>query len=192
LRNGCATIEPLRRGRHLYRPRQRSYTADGDFDCDSCRRYFKKRCSDDYGGPVGRSGQRNADTEARRLGAGATFGFVATVTNDVAGAGVTWTATSGTFTAQSATTATFTAPISPGSITVTATSVADVTKNASATIGVTDLAGVTTYHNDWSRDGVNAQEYALNATNVTTSTFGKLFSCSRMALSTRNLCGYRT
>ena len=47
---------------------------------------------------------------------------------------------------------------------MTATSKADATKSASATIGVTDLAGVTTYHNDLSRDGVNAQEYALNTT----------------------------
>jgi hypothetical protein len=109
---------------------------------------------------------------------GQTLNFVATVTNDVNAAGVTWTATSGTFTGQAPTTATYTAPTSPGSITVTATSVADATKSASATIGVTDLAGVTTYHNDLSRDGVNAQEYALNTTNVTTSTFGKLFSCT--------------
>jgi len=104
--------------------------------------------------------------------------FTATVTNDVAGAGVTWAATSGAFSGQTATTATYVAPASPGSITVTATSVADTTKNATATIGVTDLAGVTTYHNDLSRDGANVQEYALNTTNVTSATFGKLFSCT--------------
>jgi hypothetical protein len=55
--------------------------------------------------------------------------------------------------------------------------VTDVTKSASATIGVTDLAGVFTYHNDLSRDGVNAQEYALTPTTVATAAFGKLFSC---------------
>jgi hypothetical protein len=104
--------------------------------------------------------------------------FTATVTNDVAGAGVTWAATSGSFSAQTATTATYVAPASPGSITITATSVADTTKNATATIGVTDLAGVTTYHNDLSRDGANVQEYALNTTNVTSASFGKLFSCT--------------
>ena len=109
---------------------------------------------------------------------GQSLGFTATVTNDVAGAGVTWTASSGTFSAQASTTATYVAPNSPGSITVTATSKTDTTKSASATIGVTDLAGVTTYHNDLSRDGVNAQEYALNTTNVATATFGKLFSCT--------------
>ena len=109
---------------------------------------------------------------------GQSLGFTAAVTNDVAGAGVTWTASSGMFSTQAATTATYVAPNSPGSITVTATSKVDATKSASATIGITDLAGVTTYHNDLSRDGVNAQEYALNTTNVATATFGKLFSCT--------------
>jgi hypothetical protein len=110
---------------------------------------------------------------------GQSLNFTATVTNDVAAAGVTWSASTGTFSAQTATTATYVAPASPGSgITVTATSKADVTQSATATIGVTGLAGVTTYHNDLSRDGVNAQEYVLNPTNVATATFGKLFSCA--------------
>jgi len=42
---------------------------------------------------------------------------------------------------------------------------------------VTDLAGVYTYHNDLSRDGVNAQEYGLTPSTVAPATFGKLFSC---------------
>jgi hypothetical protein len=109
---------------------------------------------------------------------GQALNFTATVTNDVGGAGVIFSAPSGTFSSQTATTAMYVAPTSPGSITVTATSKADATKSASATIGVTDLAGVNTYHNDLSRDGVNAQEYALNTSNVATATFGKLFSCS--------------
>jgi hypothetical protein len=110
---------------------------------------------------------------------GQSLNFAAAVTNDVAAAGVTWSASTGTFSAQTATTATYVAPASPGSgITVTATSKADVTQSATATIGVTDLAGVTTYHNDLSRDGVNSQEYVLNPTNVATATFGKLFSCA--------------
>jgi hypothetical protein len=86
-------------------------------------------------------------------------------------------ASAGTFSAQTGTSATFVAPSSAGSITVTATSVADVTKSATASIGVTNLTGVTTYHDDLSRDGVNAQEYALTTANVATATFGKLFSC---------------
>lgn len=109
---------------------------------------------------------------------GQSLDFTATVDNDVASVGVMWSATSGSFSAQTPTTATYVAPNSPGSITVTATSIADGTKTASATIGVTDLAGVTTYHNDVSRDGANVQEYALNTSNVAKSTFGKLFSCT--------------
>jgi hypothetical protein len=104
--------------------------------------------------------------------------FNATITNDVGNAGVTWSATAGSFSGQTATTAVYTAPTTAGVVTVTATSNADVTKSASATIGVTDLSGVTTYHNNLSRDGVNSQEYALTTSNVSTTTFGKLFSCA--------------
>ena len=107
-----------------------------------------------------------------------TMPFTATVTNDVGSAGVTWTASSGSFRTQSISAATYVAPNTAGVVTVTATSVADVTKSATATIGVSDLAGVFTYHNDLSRDGVNSQEYALTTANVATATFGKLFSCA--------------
>jgi hypothetical protein len=107
--------------------------------------------------------------------------FTATVTNDSTNAGVTWSvdgipggnSTVGVIPGPGK----YYAPLTPGSHTVTATSVADSTKNASATIGVTDLAGVFTYHNNLARDGTNTQEYALNASTVTTSSFGKLFSC---------------
>jgi hypothetical protein len=37
---------------------------------------------------------------------------------------------------------------------------------------------VTTYHNNLSRDGTNQQEYALTTANVSSTTFGKLFSCT--------------
>jgi hypothetical protein len=105
---------------------------------------------------------------------GQTLNFTATTTPP--GGTVTWTASSGTITPTPGTdTATYVAPTSPGQVTITAT---DGLQIATATIGVTDLAGVTTYHNDLSRDGVNAQEYALDATNVTSATFGKLFSCT--------------
>jgi hypothetical protein len=60
---------------------------------------------------------------------------------------------------------------------IVATSVANTAQTAGATVAVTDLTGVYTHHNDLSRDGVNAQEYALNVTNVASS-FGKLASCS--------------
>jgi hypothetical protein len=104
--------------------------------------------------------------------------FTATVTNDVNSAGVTWTASAGTFSAQAATTATFVAPGTAGSVTITATSKANPAQSASATIGVTDLAGVLTYHNDGFRDGINSQEYALTTSTVGTASFGKLFSCT--------------
>jgi hypothetical protein len=105
--------------------------------------------------------------------------FAATVTNDVNAAGVSWSAVGGgSFLAHSPTSATFVPSTTPGVVTVTATSNVDSTKSASATIGITDLAGVSTYHNDISRDGVNAKEYALTTSNVTAATFGKLFSCT--------------
>ena len=65
-----------------------------------------------------------------------------------------------------------------GVYTVTATSVANPGVSATVTFGVTDLAGVFTYHNNLSRDGSNPREYALTPSNVTTTTFGKLFSCT--------------
>src|SRR5215831_2641638 len=101
---------------------------------------------------------------------------VTATTND--GAGVNWTATGGSFNPTTSTTGTYTAPSSPGVYTLTATSVTDGLISATLTIGVTDLAGVTTYHNNLSRDGTNTQEYALTASNITTATFGKLFSCT--------------
>jgi hypothetical protein len=112
--------------------------------------------------------------------------FTASVTNDVGGAGVTWSASGascsgaacGTFKNVTATSATFVAGTTAGIVNVTATSAADGSKNASAAIGVTDLAGVFTYHNDLARDGVNAKEYALTTANVASATFGKLFSCA--------------
>jgi hypothetical protein len=105
----------------------------------------------------------------------------ATVTNDSLNRGVTWTSTGGSFslTATPSGAATiYTAPNTAGVYTLTATSVSDVTKSDSVTIGVTDLAGVSTYHNNLSRDGSNQSEYALTASNVTSTTFGKLFSCT--------------
>lgn len=69
----------------------------------------------------------------------------------------------------------YTPPAKAGSHTITATSGSD---SGTATIAVTDLKGVLTYHNDTSRDGVNSREFALSSSSVTTSTFGKLFSCA--------------
>lgn len=109
---------------------------------------------------------------------GQSVSFTASVQNDVGAAGVMWSKSGGSFSTQSMTSATFVAPASTGNVTITATSVADTTKSASATLAITDLTGVTTYHNDLSRDGTNTHEFALNTSNVSTRTFGKLFSCS--------------
>ena len=114
-----------------------------------------------------------------------TLPVTATVQNDVAAAGVTWSASGpacsgtscGTFAGATSRSATYVAPNTPGIYSITATSVTDVTKSASTSIGVTDLTGVLTYHNNLSRDGTNPHEFALTPSNVNTATFGKLFSC---------------
>jgi chitodextrinase len=116
-----------------------------------------------------------------------TLSITATLTNDSANQGVTWSfgstgsTSGGGFSSTSSTSGnavTFTAPSGAGVVTITATAVGDATASATTTIGVTDLTGVTTYHNNLSRDGTNQQEYALTTANVSTSTFGKLFSCA--------------
>ena len=105
----------------------------------------------------------------------------ATVQNDPAARGVRWTATAGSFstlTSASGAAVTFTAPSAAGVVAITATSLGDAGKSATVTIGVTDLPGVTTYHYDPARLGVNRQEYALTPAQVSAATFGKLFSCA--------------
>ncbi len=72
----------------------------------------------------------------------------------------------------------YTPPSSPGTHTVGARAVADSTVSATASVAITDLAGMFTYHNNLNRDGVNSKEYALNTSNVKSSTFGKRFACS--------------
>ena len=64
--------------------------------------------------------------------------FAATVTNDSANAGVTWTASVGTIASTGAYTAPF--PVTTTLATVTATSKTDPTKTASATIALTPIA----------------------------------------------------
>ena len=104
--------------------------------------------------------------------------LTATVTNDVGGAGVSWTVSSGGMLSGQTTNTTNFSSATVGSYTITATSKADNTKSASATLAVTNLAGVFTYHSDLARDGSNTSEYALTLSNVKSATFGKLFSCT--------------
>jgi len=107
--------------------------------------------------------------------------LTATVSNDGTNQGVKWAATGGSFyagTSASGVAVTYTAPATAGVYTITATSVADSGASASTTIAVTDLEGVYTYHDDLARDGANSQEYSLSPSTVSTSTFGKLFSCT--------------
>jgi hypothetical protein len=115
------------------------------------------------------------------LTTGQTQTFAATVTGNSVTT-VTWevdsipggNASVGTVTAAGV----YSPPSSAGTHTVVARSVADSTASASATVFITDLAGVFTYHNDLSRDGVNSHEYALNTSTVKASTFGKRFACA--------------
>jgi len=102
--------------------------------------------------------------------------LTATVQNDPSNAGVNWSSSGGSLSNQTTSSATFSG-ITPGVYTITATSKTDPTKSGVAVIGVTDLSAVSTWRNDASRSGVNSQEYALTPQNVTTATFGKLFSC---------------
>jgi hypothetical protein len=107
-----------------------------------------------------------------------TLSVIATINDPL---GVQWSASGGSFSSASSMSGVavmFIAPASAGVYTITATSVTQVDISTTITIGVTDLAGVYTYHNDLSRDGVNAQEYALTPALVNTSSFGKLFSCN--------------
>ena len=69
---------------------------------------------------------------------GASQTFAATVTNDSANAGVTWTASAGAITSAGVYTAP--SPVTTTSATVTATSKTDPTKTASATITLTPIA----------------------------------------------------
>jgi hypothetical protein len=107
--------------------------------------------------------------------------FAATVTGNAVTT-VTWEVDSipsgnssvGTVTAAGV----YSPPSAAGTHTVAARSVADTTVSAAASVFITDLAGVFTYHNDLSRDGVNSQEYALNSSTVKAATFGKRFACA--------------
>ena len=132
------------------------------------------------GGSVSVSGVAVSPKHAELVVSTQTQQFAATVTGDSQNR-VTWSvdsvdggnATVGTISA----TGLYTPPASGGTHTIKATSTVDNTKNASAAVAVSDLSGVLTYHNNLARDGTNVKEFALTSASVTSSNFGKLFSC---------------
>jgi Putative Ig domain len=115
------------------------------------------------------------------LTVGQQLAFTATTSDST---GVTWSvspAAGGFFSANSSSSGqavTLTAPRTAGVYTITASSAIDPSQSASIQMGVTDLAGVYTWHDDLARDGVDQQEYALTPSDVNSSSFGKLFSCT--------------
>jgi hypothetical protein len=107
--------------------------------------------------------------------------FTANVYNDPSNSGVTWqvdgnnggTSASGTISS----TGLYTSGAQPGQHTVTAISNANASISGSALMAVTDLPGVYTHHNDNARTGQNLKEYGLTPANVSSTSFGQLFSC---------------
>ena len=69
------------------------------------------------------------------------------------------------------------ASTTPGNQQLTAQA-AGGTVSPAVSVAVTDLTGVFTYHNDNARTGQNTKEYALAPATVSSTTFGKLFSCT--------------
>jgi hypothetical protein len=71
----------------------------------------------------------------------------------------------------------YTPPNVAGPHMVTATLIANPSAIGSAQVEVTDLAGTFTWRNDNSRTGQNTKELALAPGTISSSTFGKIFSC---------------
>ena len=92
------------------------------------------------------------------------------VTPGISNTDVTWTVNGGIITPGG----NFTPPSTPGAYTVMASL---SNSNGFATVEVTSFPGTLTWRNDNSRSGVNSQELALAPATVSSSTFGKLFSC---------------
>src|SRR5437764_7636334 len=72
----------------------------------------------------------------------------------------------------------YTPPHALGTHTVRAISLADTSKSATGRVITTNYAGLYTWHNNNSRNGLNSQERVLTSSNVKASLFGKLFSRS--------------
>jgi hypothetical protein len=92
------------------------------------------------------------------------------LTPGISNTDVAWTVNGGMITPGG----NFTPPSTPGAYTIEAS-----LPNAKgfATVEVTNFPGTLTWRNDNARSGVNSQELALAPATVSSSTFGKLFSC---------------
>jgi hypothetical protein len=86
---------------------------------------------------------------------------------------VTWSANGGTISPGGM----YTPPSAQGVYTVKASLIANPNTIGTAQVAVTNFPGTLTWRNDNARSGVNSQELALAPTTVSSSTFGKIFSC---------------
>ncbi len=68
--------------------------------------------------------------------------------------------------------------LAAGMHTVTATSTDGSGAQGSATVAVSSYAGAFSWRNDTSISGINSQELVLSPASVSSSTFGRLFSCA--------------
>jgi hypothetical protein len=86
---------------------------------------------------------------------------------------VNWAVSGGTITPGGM----YTPPGAQGAYTVKASLIANPNTIGTAQADVTNFPGMLTWRNDNARSGVNSQELALAPETVSSSTFGKIFSC---------------
>jgi hypothetical protein len=96
------------------------------------------------------------------------------VTPGVSNSDVNWAADGGAITPAGI----YAPPSTQGAYTVKASLIANPNIVGTAQVDVTTFPGMLTWRNDNARSGVNSQEMALAPATVSSSTFGKLFSCS--------------
>jgi len=95
------------------------------------------------------------------------------LTPGVSNSEVSWAVSGGTITPSGI----YTPPSTQGAYTVKASLIANPNTIGTAQVDVTNFPGTLTWRNDNVRSGVNSQELALAPGTVSSSTFGKLFSC---------------
>jgi hypothetical protein len=95
------------------------------------------------------------------------------MTPGVSNSDVSWAVDGGTITPGGM----YSPPSAQGAYTVKATLIANPNAIGTAQVDVTNFPGNLTWRNDNARLGVNSQELALAPATVSSSTFGKLFSC---------------